>query len=148
MVASKGAFVPMLALLTKGMRCRAALVLGALYFLCSAAPAVALSFADGKSAAHCVTDNHHGVKTHGHDEGGAHTEPSAASSGEQSSNEPASHSGSCCGGIFCVSVFPSAPIFTFNGNIRPSAPEMWVEHRVVGNGPAGIDRPPKSLMSF
>lgn len=146
MVASKGAFVPMLTLLRKGMRRRAALVLGALYFLCSAVPGVALSFTDAKAAAHCVTDNHHGVKAHDHDEGAVHDERSAASS-EQSSNEPSNHSGSCCG-AFCVSEFPSAPVFVFNGSVRPSASKMLVEQRVVGDSPAGIDRPPKVLLSF
>ncbi len=137
----------MLTLLTKGMRRRAAIVMGALYFLCSVGPAVSLTFADPQSASHCVTDNTHGVKAHSHDEAVAHTHGGDIPSDDQSSNKSQEHSGSCCG-LFCVSGIPSGPVFVLTARVEASAPEVWPELQIAGNPPSRIDRPPITLMSL
>ena len=47
----------MLTRLTRTFRIRAAITLAVAYALCVVAPSAALAFADGPSAAHCLTDS-------------------------------------------------------------------------------------------
>lgn len=137
----------MLMLLTKGMRRRAGFALGVLFFLCSVAPSFAISFTAATAAAHCLTENHHATTTHDHaDEAVGHDEPWSASD-DQSSGTVSPPLSSCCG-LFCVSGAPLRPSILLHGKIAPTAPESLVELSFVGDSPAGIDRPPKLLLSL
>ena len=70
----------MLTQLRKGLRSRVAGVLVVLYALCLLAPAAAFAFGDVTKAAHCLTDDSHGLgtshaKEHGQHDGVAHQHP-------------------------------------------------------------------------
>ena len=138
----------MLSRLTRGCRIRAILALAALYTFCVLAPSMALAFADGPTAFHCLTDQHgiadshdHGGKVHMHADGTAHRHHDGGAAHGDSSDGGKSPPRNCCG-LFCMSALAGvatvglvAPIhFTFAASVR--------DEDFVGRGPDRIDRPP------
>ena len=135
----------MLLRLTKTLRARTAVVLAALYALCCVAPPVALAFTSGAVAAHCLTDDHHGMNlqhehgsTHIHDHGGS---PS------KSSDQDKGKAGNCCG-LFCVTAgaIPLAPALTEPNHATPM--DVVLDSALDGRATDRIDRPPRSLLSL
>ena len=132
--------------LTRGCRIRAVLALAVLYAFCVLAPSMALAFADGPTAFHCLTDQHgiagshdHGGKVHVHADGAAHRHHDGGT--HEDSGRGKSPPGNCCG-LFCMSALAGAataglvaPVhFTFAAPVR--------DEDFAGRGPDRIDRPP------
>ena len=140
---------------TRRLRLGAAMALAALYAVCVVAPSVAIAFAGGAAAAHCLTDDHHGVarvhahdhiqgEVHAHDEGAAHVHAGAAAATDDDRQQ--GPGGSCCG-LFCfsavtgdVGVFVEVAVHA--SRVLP-APDLSLD----GRGPDRINRPPISLPS-
>ena len=132
--------------LSRGFRLRAASVLVVVYALCILAPAAAFAFGDGTNAAHCLTEENHGLglhadsKAHVHHDGTAH-QHSDDGDGQQST------SGKCCG-LFCLSTLvPSAeqPL----APLDPMAPVPSLNAiGLIATGPDSLYRPPDSLLSL
>jgi hypothetical protein len=135
----------MLSWLTKKLRTRTALVLAVLYASCVITPAIALAFADRGSAAHCLSDDHHGTGArHTHDSMHVHDDSNVPG---KSNHEDKGMSDNCCG-LFCVTAgaIPSLLVMT-----EPS-------HSMTMNAGLGsflrsrasdrIDRPPRSFLSL
>ena len=129
----------------KRLRMRLAFSLAVLYALCCIAPSVALAFAGGAAAAHCLTDDHHGMDVrhehglkHIHDHGGS---PSKNSDQEKGKSE------NCCG-LFCITAgaIPSGPVLTEPNHATPM--DAVLTSPLGGRTTDRIDRPPRSLLSF
>src|SRR5262249_19023228 len=85
----------MLSWLTKKLRTRAALVFAVLYASCVITPAIALAFTDKASAAHCLTDDHHGTGA-GHMHGSMHIHDGSNVPGK-ANHDDKGMSDNCCG---------------------------------------------------
>jgi hypothetical protein len=137
----------MLSWFSTGMRHRAATALVVLYALCVLAPAAAFAFGDANKAAHCLTDDNHGLgtshahsKAHGHDEGNA--APHSHDGDEQQTT-----SGQCCG-LFCLSALaPSTDLPLAQPELPVLVPSLNA-NGLLGHGPPRLDRPPDSLLSL
>jgi hypothetical protein len=142
----------MLIRLTKAMRWRAASTLALLYMLCVLSPAAAFAFGDGSRAAHCVTDDNHGLrsvhvhehdagKTHVHDDGASHEHAKAPD------HEGKSADAQCCG-LVCLSALPAS----LSDVARPILPALMAnsvhQDDIAGKPPERLYRPPKSLLSL
>jgi hypothetical protein len=135
----------MLRRLAKRLRTRAALVLAVLYALCVIAPPLALTFSDGAVAAHCLTDDHHGMDVR-HVHGPVHLHDEGGSPGKNSDHDKAK-SDSCCG-LFCVT---AGAIPLVSGLIEPAhavTMDVVLDDALGGRANDRIDRPPRSLLSF
>jgi hypothetical protein len=129
--------------LVKRLRVRAAFVLAVLYSLCVIVPPLALAFTDGSAAAHCMTDDHHGMP---HVHGSKHFDHEGGSVGNSSDHDKGK-SENCCG-LFCVTAgaVPSVPALT--------EPDRTIAMNVVLAGFLGgratdrIDRPPRLPLSL
>jgi hypothetical protein len=131
----------MLTRLTRGFRLRAASVLVALYAVCVLAPAAAFAFGDGSGAAHCLTDENHGLgKPHVHQDGTAHKHSDDA-------DDQKSPAGKCCG-LVCLSALAPADDLTLNQPIRFATVLSLVEDGIPGRVPDRLYRPPISLLSL
>ena len=149
----------MLTWLTGRLRGRAAIALAAAYSFCVMFPPVALAFADGALAAHCLTydhriaahvqDNgdHHGI-AHVHGDGTAHKHADNAGSPNGSDNQQAKYLGSCCG-LFCLAAVTTEFDAVGRQLAHASAVLPACEETLAGRGPGRIDRPPSTtFMSF
>jgi hypothetical protein len=104
----------MLVLLTRAMRGCAARLLAAVYLLCVLAPAASFAFGDGSRAAHCLTDDDHGLshihmtaqKMHVHSNGTSHVHSDGTTQSKHDHGK-ASADGQCCG-LFCFSALPAS----------------------------------------
>ena len=133
--------------LTKGMRHRAATALVVLYALCVLAPAAAFAFGDGTKAAHCLTDDNHGLVTsHTHGKPHVHDDGNAASHSHDG-DEQQTNSGQCCG-LFCLSALaPSTDLPLAQPELPVLVPSLNA-NGLLGHGPHRLDRPPDSLLSL
>jgi hypothetical protein len=133
------AIVGMLDLLTRKWRLRAASLLVVLYALCLVAPTAVLAFS--AAAAHCLTDDHHGVGTsHVHEDGSSHRHSGTG-------HDEKGQADKCCG-LFCVSAMvTSVEFFAWQ---HPPAAHFASFHTGIlsGRGDDRIDRPPRSLLSL
>jgi hypothetical protein len=146
----------MLIRLTRAARFRVASTLAFLYLLCVLAPAAAFAFGDGSRAAHCLTDDNHGLRPvhvhehnghendgHKHDGGGVHVHEDGTS--HEHSKAPAGKStdGQCCG-LACLSALPAA----ISEVEAPALPAMVAvsadQEGIAGNPPDRLYRPPIS----
>lgn len=135
----------MLLRLTKTLRARAAVVLAALYALCCIAPPAALAFTGGVVAAHCLTDEHHGMNVQ-HEHGSMHI-PDHGGLPNKSSDLDKGKSENCCG-LFCVTAgaIPSVPALTEPNHATPM--DVLLDSALGGRATDRIDRPPRSLLSL
>lgn len=132
---------------SRGFRLRAASVLVVLYALCVLTPAAALALGDAAKAAHCLTDENHGLgpshansKPHVHDDGNA-------SQHSHDGDEQQSTSGQCCG-LFCLSALaPSTDLPLAQPELPALVPSLNA-NGLLGHGPDRLDRPPDSLLSL
>jgi hypothetical protein len=150
----------MLGWLTKRLRVRAAIALAALYAACVMAPPLALAFADGAAAAHCLTDDHHAA-THrhstpdAHQHGGVHRHADGAvhkhaddagTSMNGGEDEPTSTTGSCCG-LFCFAA-TTGDLPEIGQPVHASSVLPALDEHLAGRGPERINRPPITLASL
>ena len=143
--------------LTRRLRLRGAMALAALYAVCAVAPTVAMAFAGGAAAAHCLTDDdHHGVarvhehehiqgEVHAHGDGAApaHADAAAPASDGDRQQDPG---GSCCG-LFCFSAMTGDADAFVEGPVHASRVLPVLDASLDGRGPDRINRPPISLPS-
>ena len=145
----------MLVLLTRAKKRCAARLLAAVYLLCALAPAASFAFGDGSRAAHCLTDEHHGLQAnhiqvtpataHTHADGAAHFHADKATDSKRDHGKTSSD-GQCCGWA-CFSALtasgfemalPSLP----RGRAGLAKMDAFAEHL-----PPGLFRPPLALLS-
>ena len=143
----------MLIRLTKGLRIRAGIVLATLYALCVIGPSLALAFTDGAAAAHCLTDDHHGVtRLHSHATAPAHvhshmhadgTAHQYADHGIPAKDAPSTHggSGTCCG-LFCFAAVTGDFPVVVDGAVLDARVMAWLDDGLAGREPERINRPP------
>ena len=130
------------------MRGRAAGLLALAYLVCVVRSTLALAFADGAVAAHCLTDDHHRTTGHVHQDGMVH-----AHYGTQGSDQPANPDGKGTAGT----LRRASTILKCNGPMcacrsRAAACGRILmlkafEAALAGHGPHRIDRPPIVLAS-
>jgi len=135
--------------LTRTMRRRAGLILALSYLACVIAPPLALAFADGTKAAHCLTHEHRqAVATvHTHADGSAHHHGPPASAPQEVDRDDKSAPVQCCG-LFCVTAAMADADLPFGATPRGQAIPPALEAAPGGTGPFRIDRPPNSLLSI
>jgi hypothetical protein len=143
----------MLTRLTRRLRLRAAMALAVLYAVCAVAPSVAMALAGGAAAAHCLTDDHHGVargqghdhiqgEMHDHGDGTAHDHAGAPPADDDRQQDPG---GSCCG-LFCFSAATGDVDAFVEGPVHASRVLPVLDLSRDGRGPDRINRPPISLL--
>jgi hypothetical protein len=145
----------MLISLTRAARFRVASAVALLYMLCVLAPAAAFAFGDGSRAAHCLTDDNHGLRSahvhehngHEHDGGKAHVHEDGTSHEHSKAPGGKSTEGQCCG-LACLSALPA----TVSEVEAPALPAMIAvsahQEDVAGKTPDRLYRPPISPPSL
>lgn len=129
----------MLARLTRTWRWRTASLLVVVYALCLAAPTAVLAFSGAPAAAHCLTDDHHGLAAaHGHDDGAPH---------QHHDNGDDDPPGKCCG-LFCLSALSPDTVFIVSPQVHWAAVIVPRPEASSGRGTDRIDRPPRSPLSL
>jgi hypothetical protein len=129
----------MLAPLTRKWRWRAACLLVAAYSLCLIMPTAVLALSDTPGAAHCLTDDHHGIATfHVHQDGSSHHHDS------NGGDEPP---GKCCG-LFCLSAVSPDVVLIGEPQVHAAAVIVSLTARMAGRRSDRIDRPPRSPLSL
>jgi hypothetical protein len=137
--------------ITNAARLRSAVVLALVHLLCVLAPDASFAFGDGSRAAHCLTDNHHGLsaghvskrdvaKAHVHEDGGIHDH---AKAGDDQNNASDSQ---CCG-LVCLSALPASEIVVQTPTRLTAVTVSLNQDDVTGNSPDRLYRPPISLLS-
>lgn len=132
------------------MRRRAARMLALAYVACVVWPPLALAFADGAVAAHCLTDDIPAVvSVHVQMDGTVHEHGGAEHKSEHKPAAPDGKgtSGNCCG-LFGLNAM--APGVTMPTEPPPRGPTLMaaLEAALSGHGPDRIDRPPIVLASL
>lgn len=149
----------MLSALTRTFRVNAAVVVAALYALCSLAPSAALAFAASPGAVHCLIEDHVGIHNHDGDAGmhagdqghvhakaHIHADGAAHQHGEAAVPPPSADHGkagaaTCCGLFSLVALagepVPNLGLYSPACVIRPALDET-----PSGRGPERIIRPP------
>lgn len=137
----------MLNWLTRGMRHWAAAALVVLYALCVLAPAAAFAFGDGTKAAHCLTDENHGLGTsHAHSKTQTHHDGAAHQHSDDADEQQTTPS-QCCG-LFCLSALaPSIDLPLAQPELLALLPSLN-GNGILGHGPDRLDRPPDALLSL
>ena len=150
----------MLIRLTRAARFRVASVLALLYTLCVLAPAAAFALGDGSRAAHCLTDDDHGLRPahvhehngqendgHKHDGGRVHVHEDGTSHDHSKAPGGKSSDGQCCG-LACLTALPAA----ISEVEAPALPAMVAvsadQESIAGNPPDRLYRPPISPPSL
>jgi len=139
--------------LTRAARSRVASAVALLYLLCVLAPAAAFAFGDGSRAAHCLTDDNHGLRSahvhhvHQHDGGNAHVHDDGTSHEHSKAPDGKSSDGQCCG-LICLSALPAS----ISEVQTPALPAMVAisanQEDVAGKTPDRLYRPPISPLSL
>lgn len=133
----------MLIRVTRAIRVQAALVLAILFGICTITPSLALAFSE-RSAAHCLTDDHHStVKPQKHDHGSGKVAAHSHASQDQTDADQsgAVAPGSCCG-MFCVTALSASSLHSFGPQINASSSYPALQDAITGSGPGRINRPP------
>jgi hypothetical protein len=136
------------------MRWRAAGTLALLYTLCVLAPAAAFAFGDGSRAAHCVTDDHHGLRTvhaheqavparavHQHDDGTLHVHDDGTSHEHSKAPDGTSPDTQCCG-LVCLSALPASVADVATPVLTAMPVNSVRQDDVAGKPPDRLFRPP------
>jgi hypothetical protein len=135
----------MLTSLPKRARIRVAFVVAAVYALCVVSPALAIAFTDGTVAAHCFTDDHHGMSAQ-HVHGNVHSHHHDKSSIGTINDHEKQKSEDCCG-LFCITA-GVVPLGVGLAEPNHGNPSTVVFDDAPGGRPGDrIDRPPRSLLS-
>jgi hypothetical protein len=149
----------MLSALTKSFRAGAAIVIVALYALCSIAPAAAFAFSNNPAVPLCLTEGHvgvhnagmhdhgvahdHGGTAHVHADGSAHQHHDDGTTPQHSGDDDKARVASCCGLFSVVAIAgepaPSLGLYSPASAVLPVAGEA-----LSGRGPERINRPPIS----
>jgi hypothetical protein len=145
----------MLRALTRTIRRRVGRVLALAYLACVIMPPVALAFADGAVAAHCLTDDHHmtaavPAAVHVHADGSTHhhAAPHERGSPQRQSDKPGkAHPANCCG-LFCVTATTTEIGVQIAPPPRGRMLAPVLQAAIAGHGPDRIDRPPIILVSL
>jgi len=136
----------MLTRLPKRVRIRVAFVVAAAYALCVVSPALAIAFTDGTAAAHCFTDDHHGMGAK-HVHGDAQSHHHDKSSMGTSNDHEKQKSEDCCG-LFCITA-GAVPLGVELTQPNHGNPITVVFDDAPGGRPGDrIDRPPRSMLSI
>jgi hypothetical protein len=114
---------------------------------------------DGAVAAHCLTDDHHGVghkhaaadtqlhgATHVHADGTVHTHAGDGITENSGGDEPTSTAGSCCG-LFCFAA-ATGVVPEIGQPVHASSVLPALDEHLAGRGPERINRPPITLASL
>jgi hypothetical protein len=150
----------MLSALTKSFRVRAAIVIAALYALCSIAPAAAFAFSSNPAVSHCLIEGHvgmhksagthdpgaahdHGGAVHVHADGSAHQHHDDGAVPQHSGDDDKARVASCCG-LFSVVAIAGEPVPGLGLYSLASAVLPIVGEALSGRGPGRINRPPIS----
>jgi hypothetical protein len=147
----------MLTWLTMRCRCRAAIALAAIYAVCVTAPSVALAFADGAVAAHCLSDDSDGLAhvhaqgsvsgiVHTHDDGTVHEHAERTAPVVDGENEQTKQAGSCCG-LFCFVAVTGDLDLAVGQPLHVSVLPV-LDERLDDRSPERINRPPIPLLSL
>jgi len=139
--------------LRRVFRSRAASALVVLYALCLLAPAAAFAFGDGTKAAHCLTDDNHGlVVSHVHDASSApvheHEHHDAVAHQHSGDGDRQQNKTDDCCGLFCLSALaPSIDLSFAQSDVLASIPAVNA-NSILGCGPDRLYRPPDALLSL
>ena len=139
----------MLIWLTKRARVRVAKVFVALFAACVILPSVALAYADGTTAAHCL-EGEHGVKsgkTHVHADGASHKHLGDDTLQNGSDSDGVAVPTTCCG-LFCLAALPVDAGVTTSEPICSTPISELAAEGLSGREPNRINRPPISLLSL
>ena len=129
--------------LTIGIRHWAATALVVLYALCVLAPAAAFAFGDGTKAAHCLSEENHGL---GHSKAHVHHDGTVDQHSDDG-DEQKTTSGQCCG-LFCLSALaPTTDLPLAQPEFLALVPSLNA-NGILGHGPDRLYRPPDSLLSL
>jgi hypothetical protein len=148
----------MLSALTKSFRVRAAIVIAALYALCSIAPAAAFAFSSNPAVSHCLIEGHvgahnaggqhdhgaaqdHGGAVHVHADGSAHQHHDDGAPPQHSGDDDKARVASCCG-LFSVVAIADEPVPSLGLYSLASAVLPVIGEALSGRGPERINRPP------
>jgi hypothetical protein len=148
----------MLSALTKSFRVRAAIVIAALYTLCSIAPAAAFAFSNNPAVSHCLIEGHvgahnaggqhdhgaaqdHGGAVHVHADGSAHQHHDDGAPPQHSGDDDKARVASCCG-LFSVVAIADEPVPSLGLYNLASAVLPVIGEALSGRGPERINRPP------
>ena len=145
----------MLVRLTTTMRMRSAAVLAALYVFCVLAPVAAFGFGDGSRAAHCLTDDNHGLRSshfqepnvREHDGGKAHVHEDGTSHDHSKAPDGKSSNGQCCG-LACLSALPASILEVETPALPAMIASSAIQEDVAGKAPERLYRPPISPLSL
>ena len=139
----------MLRMFTSTMRRRAAGAIALAYLACVIWPPLALAFADGAVAAHCLTDDHQIVAAaHVHQDGMVHEHHGAGGSDHQPAHSDGKGTtGNCCG-LFSLNAMAPAVSMPVGPPQRGVAFHPAVVAALAGHGPARLYRPPNVLSSL
>jgi hypothetical protein len=156
----------MLSALTRSFRARAAIVIAALYALCSIAPAAAFAFSNNPAVSHCLIEGHvgmhnsagmhdpgaahdhgaaheHGGAVHVHADGSAHQHHDDGAPPQHSGDDDKARVATCCGLFSVVAIadesIPSLGLYSLASAVLPVVGEA-----LSGRGPERINRPPIS----
>ena len=139
----------MLIWLTKRARVRVAKVFVALFAACVILPSVALAYADGTTAAHCL-EGEHGIKsgkTHVHADGASHKHLDDDTLQNGSDSDGVAVPTTCCG-LFCLAALPVDAGVTTSEPICSTPISELAAEGLSGREPNRINRPPISLLSL
>jgi len=138
--------------LTRAMRWRAASILAVLYALCVLATAAAFAFGDGSRAAHCLSDDNHGLQSvhvHAHAGGKAHVHKDGASHEHTKAPESQGKSSdSQCCGLVCLSALPAGTLQVPTPALPALIAVSAQQADVAGKAPERLYRPPISPLSL
>lgn len=143
----------MLRILTSTMRRRAAGAIALAYLACVIWPPLALAFADGAVAAHCLTDDQQishpiAATVHVHQDGTVREHhPTGGSDHQPVHSDGKGTTGNCCG-LFSLNAMAPAVSMPVGPPQRGFAFHPAVASALAEHGPARLYRPPNDLTSL
>jgi hypothetical protein len=119
---------------------------------------MALAFADGTVAAHCLSDDSHGRAhvqphaeardaVHPHDDGTAHEHANETALVHDGESQQTKQAGSCCG-LFCFMAATHNLDPAVGEPLHVSSVLSVLDEHLDGRGPDRINRPPIPLLSL
>lgn len=136
--------------LTQGLRYRAAVLLALVYGLCVISPSLALAFAGGSAATHCLTEAHPRSHASAHTHVALHVQTDVAAHALANAHTPISdgktrgshHTGGCCG-LFChVAVGNEQNRVDIERTLLVAAVLSALDDKPSGRKPNQLIRPP------
>lgn len=131
---------------------RAAALLALAYLLCLLAPPAAFAFGDGSRAAHCLTEDNHGLphvhpqsdvgQAHVHGSGTSHVHQKQVAATKTNSQDTTAD-GQCCG-LVCLSAIPTLLPDVTTPVAQGEEAIVVVPGDASGQTPALLYRPPNN----